>query len=297
MEQLTKWIDHLARRCYPVRMIRDVALVFMDRRISRSGAELAYYALMSSFPLMILLIGILGVLPIGPEKVLQVLSSVLPEQVLPMVQDYVAYVLVNLGPALLWTGLISTIMAASAAFRGLLAISAEIFGRRVFDTVKFWLFSFLFSLLLLVFLYLSMVVVLTGTWFLRLVNHTFQISLQASIWHALRTGVLFAAALFFLMLTYRFISPHGIGWKERPGVFLGALCASAAITAFSALFSMVITISNRYSMIYGSFASVIILMVWMYTCSTLLVLGIVVNYVRWQHRKGQDVTLLLQIVL
>ena len=43
--------------------------------------------------------------------------------------------------------------------------------------------------------------------------------------------------------------------------------------------------STRYSLIYGSLASVIILLVWLYLCGNVLILGNVVNYVIYKHRK------------
>ena len=42
--------------------------------------------------------------------------------------------------------------------------------------------------------------------------------------------------------------------------------------------------SSRYSLVYGSLASVIILLVWLYLCGNILILGNVFNYV-WYRRK------------
>lgn len=42
--------------------------------------------------------------------------------------------------------------------------------------------------------------------------------------------------------------------------------------------------SSRYSLIYGSLASVIILLVWLYLCGNILILGNVFNCV-WYTRK------------
>ncbi|MEA4954313.1 MAG: YhjD/YihY/BrkB family envelope integrity protein, partial [Pseudoflavonifractor sp.] len=52
----------------------------------------------------------------------------------------------------------------------------------------------------------------------------------------------------------------------------------------SVLFSWFIGLSSRYSLVYGSLASVIILMVWLYLCGNILILGNCVNRV-WYGRK------------
>ena len=43
--------------------------------------------------------------------------------------------------------------------------------------------------------------------------------------------------------------------------------------------------STRYNLIYGSLASVIIMLVWLYLCGNILIMGNVVNYVLFTHRR------------
>lgn len=295
MKKLNQRLMGIVQRHRRVKFLYDLVNVFLDRRISRSGAELSYYMLLCAFPLLILVIGIVGVLPLRTEQVLHLLEDVLPEQTYGLIEEYATYVLENLGPALMITGLVATITAASAAFRGLISITGEIYGRRVLTGVGYWLFSFLYSLLLLVFLYLTMVVVLTGSWFIRLMNGWLDIAIPTSLWNLARAVFMFAVAMAFLMLLYRICYPARKG--ERPHILAGAFLASVATTIFSFLFSMFITISNRYSVVYGSLASVIILMVWLYFCAIIVISGIVVNYVNWKHRQGEEVQLLLERIL
>ena len=63
-----------------------------------------------------------------------------------------------------------------------------------------------------------------------------------------------------------------------------AILAAVALVAASMLFSWFIGLSSRYSLVYGSLASVIILLVWLYLCGNILILGNVFNYV-WYKRK------------
>lgn len=49
-----------------------------------------------------------------------------------------------------------------------------------------------------------------------------------------------------------------------------------------------LSMSTRYSLVYGSLVSLIILLVWLYLCGQILFLGIVftsVWYKKWRHRK------------
>ena len=53
----------------------------------------------------------------------------------------------------------------------------------------------------------------------------------------------------------------------------------------SAVFSFFIGMSSRYSLIYGSLASVIILLLWLFLCGNILILGGVFNKVRYDRKK------------
>ena len=64
-----------------------------------------------------------------------------------------------------------------------------------------------------------------------------------------------------------------------PVVAASSLGAVLAIVAASVLFSWFIGMSSRYALVYGSLASLIILLVWLYLCGNLLLLGTVVGRV------------------
>ena len=51
------------------------------------------------------------------------------------------------------------------------------------------------------------------------------------------------------------------------------------------IFSLLMGKSARYSLVYGSLASVILLLVWLYLCGNILIMGNVLNYVLFTHRK------------
>ena len=96
--------------------------------------------------------------------------------------------------------------------------------------------------------------------------------------------MLFCLVLLFVLLTYRLSLPRG---GPRPPILPGAVLASGALVAFSVLFSWFIGLSSRYSLVYGSLASVIILLVWLYLCGNILIVGNVFNYV-WSCRRGEE---------
>ena len=96
--------------------------------------------------------------------------------------------------------------------------------------------------------------------------------------------ILFALVLVFILLLYRVSAPIG---KPRPPVLTGAVLAAVALAGASILFSWFIGMSSRYSMVYGSLASVMILLVWLYLCGNILILGNVFNCVWYRRKKAK----------
>lgn len=290
-EKLYQQLDHLKERYPVVAFIVDVIEVFLDRRVSRSSAELAYYMLLTLFPMLIMVIAAVGWLPLKPAAVIAFLKSIIPSQSFDLLLDYVTYVMSHQSKALFVAGLIMSITASSAAFRSLLSISAEIYGRRTFRGIWYFLTSLLFSVLLLVVVYLSLVVVLTGNWFFKWFRSFFYMLPLPTNLRWIRLLILFGVALLFLSLLYRITAPWG---NKRPPVIKGAMIIALLLVGASSLFSTFISLSTRYSTVYGSLASVIILMLWLYLCGNIVILGNVLNYVWWRRKQGLRVRFLLE---
>ena len=184
---------------------------------------------------------------------------------------------------MLIAGITMTLFSASAAFRALMNIMDDIYERKSYTGLWQIVASVIFSILFLVTIYLSIVVVLTGNWLFALIEGFFHLDPSALPWdwQWLRFLILFALVLLFVLLAYRMAAPRG---KPRPPILTGGIIAAAALVAASILFSWFIGMSSKYSLVYGSLASVIILLLWLYLCGNILILGNVFNCV-WYKRK------------
>ena len=268
-----------------VRFVLEMAEVYFDRRVSRSAAELAYFFILSFFPAMICINIFVGLLHLNVNMVMDAASEVLPRESLSILGDYVTYITENQSRAMLVAGVTMTLASASAAFRALMQTMGDIYGRPTYQGVLQFVASVIFSILLLATVYLSMVVLFTGNWFLRLVETHFPwVGEVVGDWQWMRFLFLFCLVLLFVLLVYRMSAPRG---KPVPPVLTGGILASVALVAASMLFSWFINMSSRYSLVYGSLASVIILLIWLYLCGNILIMGNVFNYV-WYRRKKKN---------
>ena len=260
-----------------VQLCKDLAQLYLKLNVSRASAQLAYYMLMSVFPLLIVISAIIGMMPAGTSSLLTQVLDAVPQDVRPLLEEYLSYIGRNQGIALLSGGVIMTITASSSAFRGLMDIFQEAFGQRARSGVADLLLSVLFSVLLLLLAYGSLLIMLLGDWLMGMIRFLLDVPVLHYGWRLAQVLMPFLLLLAALALLYRLTAhtPH-----HRRRVLPGALLATIALVASTKLFSYFIGMSNRYVTVYGSLASVIIMMVWLFWCSNILIMGNIFNFVR-----------------
>ena len=268
--------------------ILEMVDLYFTQRVSRSAAELAYFLILSFFPALICINAIIGTLDLDVASLLENASVIIPEAALTVLTEYVGYITINQSRGLLAAGVVMMLFSASAAIRALMNVMDDIYGRKSYTGLWQVVASVAFSVLFLLTIYLSLGVVLTGNWFFHLledlIHHIPRLEAVTLPWEWqwMRFLILFCLVMTVVMLLYRAVSPRG---RPRPPVLTGAFLASAALVLFSVLFSYFIGLSSRYSLVYGSLASVVILLVWLYLCGTILILGCCFNRVWYGHKK------------
>ena len=84
----------------------------------------------------------------------------------------------------------------------------------------------------------------------------------------------FAFLLLVLLVLYRLTTPRRAPHRVLPG----AVFSAVGIVVMSILLSWLIGSSAKYSLVYGSLASVVILLFWFHVFGLLLILGVVLNH-------------------
>ncbi len=282
------FLDKLLR-IPPFRFVAEMVDLYFSKRVARSAAELSYWLTLTFFPIIICLSAFLDVLNINLDLLIDQVQDFLPQSVLVIFREYIRYISTNQSAAMFIGGLLLTLLFASAAVRALMNIMQDIYGRATFWGLRRVLASVIFSLLLLAVIYLSLAVVVSGNWFFHTVGNLLGLEdllSRFALWQWLKYVLLLGMVFLFILLLYRFSAPLE---HPRPPVVLGALLASLALAIASMVFSFLVGSSTQYSLVYGSLASVIIMLVWLYLCGNVLILGSVFNFIlyRWHKEKQQ----------
>lgn len=258
--------------------------IFIEKRISRSAAELAYFLVLSFFPLLICINAFASLAADGNSDILRLLKGVVPQQSFDILTDYLSYIAQNQSPALLFGGLFLTFTSSSSAFRSLINIMDDIFERKSYAGFRHMIMSAIFSVAFLLAIYSGIVIFATGGWFLSLIDRSFGIGEWIEGWRWSRFILLFLIFFVYLWLFYRSVAPK---MRPRTPVLLGAAFSSFSLVAVSALFSWFIGLSSRYALVYGSLASIIIMMIWLYLCGNIVIVGNVLNFTITKYRRAR----------
>lgn len=276
----------------PVSFVLEAAALFTRVGAPRSAAALSYFLVLTLFPVLVCVNYFIGLFHLDLENLLNSLDQLLPDGILLILTDYLSYVASSQSPALLLASLTTILISASAGLRTLLATMDSLHGVENTHVIRRALLSVLLSALFLLTIYLSVVVIFTGEWFFWLLEENLPqrivelipLSALSGLWRWMRYLLLFCFVLLLVLIVYRAGTPRGA--IHRPVVILSSLLAAVAIAAASVLFSWFIGMSSRYALVYGSLASLIILLVWLYLCGNLLLLGAVVGRVLENRRKA-----------
>ena len=278
----------------PVAFVRGVADTYGHLGVARAAASLAYFLILTLFPLLMCVNYFIGLLELDPEAVFSALDSLLPRESLSIILDYLTYVSgvpQSQSTPLLLASLFTILLSASAGLRTLLKTMDELYQVRHVSSLRRVVVSVVLSILFLLTIYLSIVVIFTGDWFFQLLEarlpsplaELIPLRLLSQLWGWLRYLLLFFCVLLLVLAVYRMGTPPPLR-REKKVLRLTALLSAGALVACSVLFSWFIGMSSRYSLVYGSLASLIILLVWLYFCGNILLVGAVAGRV-WFHRR------------
>ena len=265
-----------------------VAQLYSRCGVYQAAGALAYFLILTLFPLLLCVNYFIGLFHVDLEQILLSLHRFFPQEVLEVLREYLRYNAQEHSGAVLTAALTTIVLSASAGLRTLLHTLDRLYGRRPGRGARRLAESVILSLLLLVTIYLSVVVIFTGDWFFRMLERYLSwgpLRALSGVWLGLRYVLLFASMLLLVMLIYWMGCP-----RQARGVQMlcSAFVTALALAGGSAVFAWMIGQSARYSLVYGSLASLMVLMVWLYFCGHVLLLGATVSRAAFYHRKGKD---------
>ncbi len=257
--------------------LKDLYCRILDDEIFALGAQLTYYLILSIFPFLIFLLTIVSYTSITSDVALDQLKYFLPPYAYSIIVDITKQAVSERSLKLLSFGMITTIWAASNGLEALIRGLNKAYGRK--DDRPYWkirLLSILYTVALALILLFSLIMLVFGGIITQnLFRYLGSSDMFILIWDIGRYIFPLISMILIFILIY-FYSPN----KQKirlTNVIPGSVFTSLGWVTISYVFSIYISRFAVYSKMYGSIGGIIALLIWLYWCSILVLIGGEIN--------------------
>lgn len=263
---------------------RQIAAFLKPMAIPLHSAYTSFFLILSLFPSLMLLLGVLRATDIQLEDVIAFLEGFLPHALLPTAQALLQASYRSEEVALVSISAITALWSASRGMYGMVNGLHAIYGNH--KAKGYWqrrFFSVLYTFLFLVVLLLTLIAHIFGTAILDYLWMTTSPALMT-----LMSIVDLRFILLLLLQTTLFTAMYALLSGQRRAAkdcFPGAVVASLGWLLFSRLFSVYVEYFAGYTNIFGSIYALALGMLWLYFCICIVFYGSALN--RFLVEKGK----------
>ncbi|SDX32660.1 membrane protein [Marininema mesophilum] len=269
-------------------VIRHVYRSVMEHGVTDLAAALAYYFLLSLFPLIIFLVTLLPYTSIDPDSAVRFVNGIVPAISQSAIDGTIREVVSQRQDGLLSFSLLATLWVASngvSAIIRMLNIAYEVEENR--HLVRVRLLSISLTVGLVVGIVILLVFSVFGDLLLSHLVHFFPMAKVGVLFKVMKWVASFLLIVIVLVGIYQIAPATRLPLGE---VIVGALVTATGWQLSSLGFYFYVGNYSNYSATYGSLGGVIVLMVWFYLTGMFLILGGVINAGihrhRWMLRKS-----------
>jgi membrane protein len=242
------------------------------------AAQLAYYFLLALFPLLLFLTALIGLFPINAptSALLEYARQIIPAEALGLVEQYLDNVVQGSGTDILSLGILGALWASSSGMTAIMEALNVAYDRT--ETRPFWkvrLLGILLTLGLAGLIIMSAILVVYGGQLLQWATQLFEMTMVSEIlWQLVRWPVAIALMLLAMAIIYYVCPDVEQQWRW---ITPGAVFAVVMWLIVSLAFKYYVQHFGDYNVAYGSIASVIVLMLWLYLSGAVILLGGEIN--------------------
>ncbi|WP_029285044.1 YihY/virulence factor BrkB family protein [Pedobacter sp. R20-19] len=249
-----------------------------DTLVNKSSS-LAYSFMLAIFPGIIFLFTLIPFIPIKgfQDQLLSLIELVLPHTAYEAFESTLNDIVKNQNTGLLSFGFLSAIFFATNGVKNLMKAFNK--SSLIIET-RGWIKQRLIALALTVFICLSIIACITAMALsevlLKYIKDELHLKASLAVYAIQFTRWALLAALYFITISilYRYGPSHAKKWKLfSAGSWLATILAFITIWGFS----FYINHFGSYNKVYGSIGTLIVVMIWLYLNSFILLIGFELN--------------------
>lgn len=267
---------------------KNKSIMFVDQLLYRIGddevlaigAQLTYFLILSVFPFLVMFLNIISYTPLVREDVLLNLTQYLPLEVQKLINGFAVEIIKTSSQGLLSIAAIFGLWTASSGISAVMRALNKAYDTeetRPFYTSK--LLSIFFTIILLLSLTIVFLTLVFGEVLgNRLFAYFGLTDIFLRLWSTLRMLIPIVYMIFTFTVFYRFApytkNVHDVKLRNS---LPGAIFTTLGWLTTSTIFSYYVNNFARYTITYGSIGGIIILLIWLYISSIIIVLGGEIN--------------------
>lgn len=272
-----------------VRLLLEFYGRFQSHEIPALGAQLSYYLILAFFPFIIFLLTLLSFTSLTGDLALYDLSRLIPANAYHLVRDVVDQTMASRRHTLLSFGLLFTLWSAvsgvNALIHGVNKAYAETESRPFWKVIGI---SIVFTLGLVLIIILALTLLVSG----KQLGSTFLSYLGAAeyfhvSWDLFRYAVPVLVMFLVFIFFYRFAPNRKTSWRK---VIPGSVFSTLGWIITSWGFAYYVNNFANYTATYGSLGAFIVLLLWLYLSSMIILIGGEINAVfeNWEWRPAAN---------
>ncbi len=253
--------------------------------VNSYAAQSAYYLLLGFFPFFIVIVIIVTSLGINYMNSLDSLFKMFPAGTLRLIKDYLSYSK-GFSSKAFSPLLVTAILISSKAMTSLIK-AFNIANDSDESRSYFWrqLISLVSLLLVIVMFTISLSISTISGSILNKINDLLGLPLiNSSVYNLTTVFVNLIGYIVTIGLIY-YILP--VKKYRTIDILPGTIFSSIMLATSTYLFGYFVTHFTRYSVVYGSLSSVVILLMWLYVCSFILIIGEEINVLMSDKKAGK----------
>jgi len=243
--------------------------------VSEYAAECAYFTILSFIPFIIIFITLIQFTSIDKDMIFFIIKEIIPTTMHDMILGIIDEVY-SKSVATISVALVIALWSASKGFFSLSKGLRKIYNVKdektdIIVRLEGMIYTIIFIISIILFLF---IMIFGNRINILAVNKFEKLSILTSFILKIRIfALVFAMFIVFLMI-YKFIPKHKRKLKTQ---VYGAIFSSVAWYITSWFFSIYVDIFEGFSNTYGSLTSIILVMMWVYVCMYIVLIGGEIN--------------------
>ena len=256
------------------RLLNRIMNRISENHTGAYAAQSAFFIVLSMIPFIMLLLALVQYTPVTKADVIRAVTHVLPKTIYPMIVSIVNQVY-NQSQAMISLTRLVAIWSAARVLAMSAGLNSVYGSKETRNYIYLRLRAAFYTVLFIIAIVLSLVILGFGDRLsIFIVNHYPFMKGIIDLIINIRAVASIVVLTVFSMTIYHFLPNKKTKFiRQFPGAFLTAIGWAAA----SYIFSAYVNIFTGFSTMYGSMTTIMLIMLWLYACMYIMLLGGEVN--------------------